>query len=139
MGRPGPSNLPVPKASRGSPSASLARGRSNQARSVEDLSRSGGSTLAPYNGNTPRRALSPGGSQQKGLSSLRNSQSKCVCVCVCVFVCVCVCVCVCGARARVCACVYVSSYICVYVHVSVCVCLCVFTYLNFRLLCVHLP
>ena len=85
-GRPGPSNLPVPKASRGSPSASLARGRNNQARSAEDLSHSGGNTLTPQNGKTPRRALSPGGGQQKGLS-LRNSQGKNVCVGCMFFVC----------------------------------------------------
>jgi hypothetical protein len=67
----------VPKASRGSPSSSLARGRSSHARSAEDLSRSGGSlSLAPYNGESPRRAPSPGTPQQKSYSAMRNSQSK---------------------------------------------------------------
>ncbi|XP_070176721.1 centriolin-like isoform X2 [Littorina saxatilis] len=77
VGRPGaPSSLPVPKASSGSPSTSLARGRpgSNQTRSSENLSQSGGSFLAPRSVSGSRRAMSPISSQQKGFSPNRNSQ-----------------------------------------------------------------
>ncbi|PVD21840.1 hypothetical protein C0Q70_17642 [Pomacea canaliculata] len=70
VGRAIPSNLPVPKASHGTPvtsSSSLARGHASHAKSAEDLSHSQGNTSS-MQGNSLRRALSPGIRQNKGLS-----------------------------------------------------------------------
>lgn len=75
--RLGHSNLPVPKASKGSPGnakSSLGKG-SNIARSAEDIPRR--VQLSVSGGPSPRRAMSPGMSQRSSLAS-RGSPSKCL-------------------------------------------------------------
>ena len=60
----GLSNLPVPKSSKGSPSAStsnLAKGRGNLAKSADDLACHVTPTIGGKPGLSPRRAHSPGG------------------------------------------------------------------------------
>lgn len=79
VGRAIPSNLPVPKASHGTPvtsSSSLARGHASHAKSAEDLSHSQGNTSS-MQGNSLRRALSPGIRQNKGLSLSPARTSHC--------------------------------------------------------------
>ena len=75
----GVSQLPVPKTSKGSPSAAsshLAKGRGSHARSAEDIPRHVSLSVGPSPLSSPnRRAISPGSEQRKGLSPLRN-QSK---------------------------------------------------------------
>ncbi|XP_067662812.1 centriolin-like [Haliotis asinina] len=75
----GMSNLPVPKASKGSPSTAtshLARGRGNIARSAEDLPRQVNLTVGGGQGTSARRAVSPGSDQRKGLSPVRTPTSQ---------------------------------------------------------------
>ena len=71
----GHSNLPVPKASKGSPGnakSSLSKG-GNIARSAEDIPRR--VQLSVSGGASPRRAMSPGGVQRSSLVT-RGSPGK---------------------------------------------------------------
>ncbi|XP_041369906.1 centriolin-like [Gigantopelta aegis] len=76
----GVSQLPVPKASKGSPlaaSSHLAKGRGSHARSAEDIPRHISLSVGPSPVSSPnRRAISPGSEQRKGLSPLRTQTSQ---------------------------------------------------------------